>query len=296
MHLLSKYSSVKVHLVGYRSRAADACSAISAAKLRASKAAATSSGDLASQSDSGPKDPRPALSSPPLPLPARHYTATAIATVIANPTAGSPPSLYPQTAVILTCLGHELRAPVVNTMDKDIEVREPGAERLFAVRDVVSDIQTLQETTSSRTRVANEEDKMEKEAVGKGTMEVSRTPISAGEQEQESHGFERGTASGAPCEQLWRQPLRILENAAHANQTGKPKENFKEFLRKFRSKYSPLGRTDAALTEILRENHLDGRARSVFLAIPEEVVEQVFEAVISEMERVLANDPTAARM
>lgn len=48
--------------------------------------------------------------------------------------------------------------------------------------------------------------------------------------------------------------------------------------------------------EILRNNHLNGRAKSVFLAIPEEVVEQGFEIVISEMERALANDSTAARM
>ncbi|VDP09935.1 unnamed protein product [Heligmosomoides polygyrus] len=57
-------------------------------------------------------------------------------------------------------------------MDKDSEMREPGAEQLFAVRDVVSEIQMLQEKTFSRTRVANEEDKMETESGEKGTMQA----------------------------------------------------------------------------------------------------------------------------
>ncbi|KAK6016736.1 zinc knuckle, partial [Ostertagia ostertagi] len=64
----------------------------------------------------------------------------------------------------------------------------------------------------------------------------------------------------------------------------------------FRRKYGPLGYGDRTLLEILEDDHLGEKAKNVFLAIPQEKLEEGFEAVVRELERLLSSDSTAARM
>ncbi|KAK6021093.1 zinc knuckle, partial [Ostertagia ostertagi] len=64
----------------------------------------------------------------------------------------------------------------------------------------------------------------------------------------------------------------------------------------FRRKYGPLGYADRTLLEILGDDHLGEKAKNVFLAIPQEKLEEGFEAVVKELERLLSSDSTAARM
>ncbi|EYB97728.1 hypothetical protein Y032_0138g2082 [Ancylostoma ceylanicum] len=53
---------------------------------------------------------------------------------------------------------------------------------------------------------------------------------------------------------------------------------------------------DSALLEILGDDHLTGRAKSIYLTLPSGVKERGFEAVIEKMNKLLAKDSTAARI
>lgn len=77
---------------------------------------------------------------------------------------------------------------------------------------------------------------------------------------------------------------------------GAKNENFGEFVRRFRRKYERVIACEATLIDILVDDHLAGRAKSIFLAIPRMVKEQGFEATINEMGRLLACDSTASRL
>ncbi|KAK6024963.1 zinc knuckle [Ostertagia ostertagi] len=77
---------------------------------------------------------------------------------------------------------------------------------------------------------------------------------------------------------------------------GKVNENFKEFIRRFRRKYQRVVVSDQTLIEILGDDHLGGRAKSVFLSLPMEVRNRGFEAVVEELGKLLADDCVAGRM
>ncbi|KIH58203.1 zinc knuckle [Ancylostoma duodenale] len=77
---------------------------------------------------------------------------------------------------------------------------------------------------------------------------------------------------------------------------GTRQENFKEFVRRFKRKYEKVITCKATLLDILGDDHLGGRAKAVFAAIPRFVKEQGLEAVIAEMDKLLACDSVAGRM
>ncbi|EYB97083.1 hypothetical protein Y032_0143g2375 [Ancylostoma ceylanicum] len=77
---------------------------------------------------------------------------------------------------------------------------------------------------------------------------------------------------------------------------GKPNENFNEFVRRFRRKYQRVVLSDQVLVEILGDDHLGGRAKSVFLSLPVEVKRRGFDEVVRELGKLLAEDSVAARM
>ncbi|KAL6742731.1 hypothetical protein Aduo_015851 [Ancylostoma duodenale] len=77
---------------------------------------------------------------------------------------------------------------------------------------------------------------------------------------------------------------------------GMKHENFEEFIRRFGRKYKGVIMDDHTLIEILGDEHLEGRAKNVFLSIPEEVRGQGFRAVVDELRRLLANDSMAGRL
>ncbi|VDL79785.1 unnamed protein product [Nippostrongylus brasiliensis] len=73
-------------------------------------------------------------------------------------------------------------------------------------------------------------------------------------------------------------------------------ENFGEFVRRFKRKYKEVVGCEATLIEILADDHLAGRAKNIFMALPRTAKERGFEAVVDEMGRLLAQDSTAARV
>ncbi|EYB81229.1 hypothetical protein Y032_0389g528 [Ancylostoma ceylanicum] len=77
---------------------------------------------------------------------------------------------------------------------------------------------------------------------------------------------------------------------------GGPNENFKEFVRRFRRKYQRTVLGDQTLVEILGDDHLGGRAKSVFLSRPAEVKDRGFDVVVNEMSRLLSEDSVAGRI
>lgn len=64
---------------------------------------------------------------------------------------------------------------------------------------------------------------------------------------------------------------------------GKPSENFKEFLRRFRRKYQRVVCSEQTLIETLGDDHLGGRAKSIFLTIKVEVKRKGFNIVVTEL-------------
>ncbi|EYC11418.1 hypothetical protein Y032_0050g1903 [Ancylostoma ceylanicum] len=77
---------------------------------------------------------------------------------------------------------------------------------------------------------------------------------------------------------------------------GLENENFHEFIRKFKRKYGRVVQDDATLIEILADDHLKGRAKAMFLSIPQYIKDQGFEAVVAELASLLACDSSAARI
>ncbi|EYB99000.1 hypothetical protein Y032_0126g1347 [Ancylostoma ceylanicum] len=73
-------------------------------------------------------------------------------------------------------------------------------------------------------------------------------------------------------------------------------ENFHEFIRKFKRKYDNVVRDDATLLEILADDHLKGRAKTMYLSIPQHIKDDGFESVVSQLASMLACDSTAARI
>ncbi|KAL6724073.1 hypothetical protein Aduo_019006 [Ancylostoma duodenale] len=73
-------------------------------------------------------------------------------------------------------------------------------------------------------------------------------------------------------------------------------ESFEEFISRFGRRYNKVIRDERVLIDILGDDHLEGRAKSIFLALPREVKEQGFEAVVEELRRLLANDSMAGRL
>ncbi|XGW04174.1 hypothetical protein V3C99_015375, partial [Haemonchus contortus] len=87
-----------------------------------------------------------------------------------------------------------------------------------------------------------------------------------------------------------------FDNTGVGRPRGTRGESFEEFLRRFKRKYEQVIKCEAALIEILDDDHLAGRAKSIFAALPRITREQGLDAVTREMARLLSYDSTARRM
>ncbi|VDL70757.1 unnamed protein product [Nippostrongylus brasiliensis] len=65
---------------------------------------------------------------------------------------------------------------------------------------------------------------------------------------------------------------------------------------RFKRKYLRVIRDDATLIEVLGDDHLQDRAKSIFKTMPSTIKTQGFEAVVRELGKLLANDSTAGRI
>ncbi|KAK6061946.1 hypothetical protein COOONC_00380 [Cooperia oncophora] len=65
---------------------------------------------------------------------------------------------------------------------------------------------------------------------------------------------------------------------------------------RFRRKYQRVVTSDHTLIEILRDDHLGGRAKSMFLSPSAEIRNRGFEAAVAELGNFLAEDTVAGRM
>ncbi|KHJ95433.1 zinc knuckle [Oesophagostomum dentatum] len=61
-------------------------------------------------------------------------------------------------------------------------------------------------------------------------------------------------------------------------------------------KYGDIITDEDSLIEILGDDHLGGRAKNIFLSLPDYIKRQGFEAVVRELGNLVAGDSTAARM
>ncbi|EYC41356.1 hypothetical protein Y032_0572g141 [Ancylostoma ceylanicum] len=109
----------------------------------------------------------------------------------------------------------------------------------------------------------------------------------------------RSQETPAPFAEAGTSFLTLLRSVTCADPgifKGAKNENFEEFIRRFKRKYGNVIQDDSALLEILGDDHLTGRAKSIYLTLPSGVKERGFEAVIEEMNKLLAKDSTAARI
>ncbi|VDL71215.1 unnamed protein product [Nippostrongylus brasiliensis] len=210
---------------------------------------------------------------------------------------------------------------------KGIETKGDVNDFFAVVRDVIAEIQSLQDREFARPRYSSRDDEAV-EAEGNSewvTRQEIREPVENDYHQVNMMRRDLRTTletrpTGRACGQLPRQHLELSEKTEQPKEagqdymknflaylpasvcpdrgkfSGKAREDFEEFHRRFRRKYGCLGLTDKVLLEILGDDHLEERAKNVFLAVPEEVVHLGFEAVVREMERAQASDSTAARM
>ncbi|KHJ96114.1 zinc knuckle, partial [Oesophagostomum dentatum] len=111
------------------------------------------------------------------------------------------------------------------------------------------------------------------------------------------------TSSGGQREETGQQMdfamLNYLESLSCMDPRiykGERSEKFKEFIRRFKRKCGRVVTTDKALEEILGDDHLGGRAKSVYISLPEDIKRKGFEEVVEEMGRLLSEDSAAGRM
>ncbi|KAK6016393.1 zinc knuckle [Ostertagia ostertagi] len=167
----------------------------------------------------------------------------------------------------------------------------------------------------NRLEPTQEEEKME-------TDGESRTTFGRDHESLRTEGIQgaarnRRSQIGAPYGQVWRPRSEGSEEAIgtsgqnlvnimaliQANACvspgvfkGSSHENFEEFIRRFSRKYRTVIFDDKTLLDIMVDDHLEGRAKSVFLSLPTSVREQGFDAVVRELRKLLANDSTAGRL
>lgn len=60
-------------------------------------------------------------------------------------------------------------------------------------------------------------------------------------------------------------------------------DNFEEFIRTFRKKYHRAGYSEQTRIEIVGNDQLGGRAKSIFLSLPEKVKREGFDKVVTEL-------------
>ncbi|KHJ85999.1 hypothetical protein OESDEN_14263, partial [Oesophagostomum dentatum] len=73
---------------------------------------------------------------------------------------------------------------------------------------------------------------------------------------------------------------------------GSRHEDFKGFIRRFGRRYRGVIKEDKTLSD----DHLEGRAKTIFLSLPRKVREQGFGKVVEELRRLSANDSLAGRL
>ncbi|KAK6027860.1 hypothetical protein OSTOST_06102 [Ostertagia ostertagi] len=115
---------------------------------------------------------------------------------------------------------------------------------------------------------------------------------------EESNGQSRNMivrSQGAPNEEVIQVEPR--ENSTERRQTGAYYEPHSRLHSVISSERAAIpGFDDQTLLDIMVDDHLEGRAKSVLLALPNSVRERGFEAVVEEVRKMLTQDSTAGRL
>ncbi|EYC44211.1 hypothetical protein Y032_0468g2007 [Ancylostoma ceylanicum] len=107
-------------------------------------------------------------------------------------------------------------------------------------------------------------------------------------------------SGGSPCKagpaDDFGELRAMLDAMYNPLSSGAQQQGSREFMRRFRRKYRKVVQSDKDLIEILGDDHLGGRAKSILLALPAAIVQQGFEAVAEELGKLVAADSTAGRL
>ncbi|KAK6027468.1 hypothetical protein OSTOST_06499 [Ostertagia ostertagi] len=164
------------------------------------------------------------------------------------------------------------------------------------IRGVLKAVQSSRTWTTRQAERKQSEEKMDIQMVEASTSRQQTGALCEPRSRQPSARLERpDTTAGQDALNFmaWVQTNACVGPGVFR---GNKSENFDEFIRRFKRKYGVVGFDDQTLLEILIDDHLEGRAKSVVLALPMSVREQGLEVVVEEMRRMLTNDSTAGRL
>ncbi|KAK6024418.1 zinc knuckle [Ostertagia ostertagi] len=195
----------------------------------------------------------------------------------------------------------------IKTMERDGEVLAGICEMLNTdVLQVKKHVASLQLEAVRKDEAMEVQGRtVEASAVGEGVFNNqlqmhSTGPIYADRLRQPSASTDSTTPAledaGSSVSQQLITYLRSMACSDPGVYRGTKNENFEEFLRRFKRKYEQVIKCEATLIEILGDDHLAGRAKSIFAALPRITKEQGLDAVTREMARLLSYDSTAGRM
>ncbi|KAK6018544.1 hypothetical protein OSTOST_15864 [Ostertagia ostertagi] len=113
-------------------------------------------------------------------------------------------------------------------------------------------------------------------------------------------------STGQQCAGAWSAHLGSLTKTEQATPIAGEVvvQQFANYLRAttcpdqgiFKENYEDVVGCESSVVEILGDDHLSDRAKSMFMALPRAVKEQGFERVVAEMAKLLALDSTAGRL
>ncbi|KAK6044692.1 zinc knuckle, partial [Cooperia oncophora] len=202
---------------------------------------------------------------------------------------------------------HSQKREVLSPLLKK-EITETLAQRGI---ECVDDWKELNKEVSALQQLRDKEEAMEvrgrtdplnREIIGTQTSQLQRMR-SIGQMSADRsrrHSPYRTTTppvdEGASVSDQLTKYLRAMACTDPGVYRGARNENFNEFVRRFKRKYEGVVNCEATLLDILSDDHLGGRAKSVYKALPRLVKDQGFERVIREMSRLLAQESTAGRL
>ncbi|KAK6025952.1 zinc knuckle [Ostertagia ostertagi] len=198
----------------------------------------------------------------------------------------------------------------IETMERDGEVLADICDILNTdVLQVKKEVEKLQAVVKSKEALdkggANEmlpvrlehTDIAHRDVLQETTCSTGRTSVEVLKQHSGNPAREEWVEdrSGTVASQLVTY-LRAMACSDPGVFKGSRNENFNEFIRKFKRKYEEVVSCEATLVDILGDDHLAGRAKNIYMALPRSVKEQGFSVVVDEMARLLAQDSTAGRL
>ncbi|KAK6022583.1 zinc knuckle [Ostertagia ostertagi] len=196
----------------------------------------------------------------------------------------------------------------VRTMEQDGEVMGEICDMLNTdVLQVKREIMALQEGQKSQVASGESQGRVNPHGgrlEGAHAAQFQTTPLTGQKYVDHSRTRFRSSDSTRPVPEepgvsMSENVLAYLTSMACVDPgvfRGAKYENFEEFIRRFKRKYAKVISSEATLIEILGDDHLGGRAKSIFEALPRMTKELGFEAVTREMARLLSHESTAGRV